>query len=115
MAEKLVLIGIALFALHLAYVLGTAIGSRRQRNFWSRHMEVGHDYRRAVDDLDRWCGHSSPHARLIAAHLLAAGEGHSRNAGTPHSSEPCTIDGLREQLRRLDAAQGESKGGTPHG
>lgn len=59
-------------------------------------------YRRAVDDLDRWCGHSSPHARLIAAHLVAEGEGLNLNAGTPVADEPCTISGLREQLWRLD-------------
>jgi len=60
-------------------------------------------YRRAVDDLDKWCGHEFPQARLIAAHLLAVGEGQGLNAGTPHADEPCTIDGTRQQLRRMAA------------
>ena len=63
----------------------------------------------AVDDLDRWCGHSSPHARLIAKHLTAHGLGYNINAGTPHADEACTIAGLREQLRRLD---GSAPGGA---
>ena len=66
-------------------------------------MEKGTRYAYAVDDLDKWCGHSSPHARLIARHLYAYGEGGVVNAGTPHEDEACTISGLREQLRRLDA------------
>lgn len=58
---------------------------------------------RAICDLDLWCGHASPHARLIAGHLWAIASGEGLNAGTPCGSEPCTISGLREQLRRIDA------------
>jgi len=59
-------------------------------------------YRGAVHDLDRWCGHASPHARIIAAHLTAIGEGQGLNAGTPCGEEPCTVGGLRDQLARID-------------
>lgn len=60
-------------------------------------------YRWAVDELDRWCGHESPHVRLIAAHITAVGEGHAMNAGTPCGSEVCDIQGTRQQLRGIDA------------
>ena len=64
-------------------------------------MDLGNRYRWAVEDLDRWCGHMSPHAKLIATHLKAKGEGYSVNAGTPTGMEACTVDGLRTQLERL--------------
>ncbi len=60
-------------------------------------------YRLAVDQLDKWCGYEIPQARLIAQHLHSHGEGLHLNAGTPVGDEPCTINGLREQLRRLAA------------
>lgn len=60
-------------------------------------------YRIAVDDVDRWCAHSSAHARIIAAHIMARAEGRGCNAGTPVGEEPCTPSGLREQLIRADA------------
>ncbi|MGJ7544592.1 hypothetical protein [Variovorax sp. LT1R16] len=88
----------------LAYWFGLFLGGLRQRDMWQAHMEKSSRYIRAVDDLDRWCGHTSPHARLIARHLDAIGEGKDCNAGTPAGDEACTIDGLREQLKRLDAA-----------
>lgn len=59
-------------------------------------------YRWAVDELDRWCGHESPHARLIAAHIRAVGEGEAKNAGAPCGMEVCDIQGTRQQLRRID-------------
>lgn len=89
---------VALAALAFALSLGGLLGYRRiaidQRERLDR-------YRHAVDDLDRWCGHEIPQARLIAAHLIAVGEGQNLNAGTPAADEPCTVNGLREQLRRL--------------
>lgn len=61
-------------------------------------------YQRAVSQLNIWCGHESPHARLIAAHISAIGEGNVPiNAGTPCRDEVCDIDGTRQQLRMLDA------------
>lgn len=64
-------------------------------------------YRWAVDELDRWCGHESKHARLIAAHITAVGEGTGMNAGTPYAMEVCDIQGTRQQLRRIDAQAAE--------
>lgn len=87
-----------------AYLAGSIRAEIRQQDLWRPHMEKSSRYIRAVDDLDRWCGHTSPHARLIARHLDAIGEGKGCNAGTPAGDEACTIYGLREQLRRLDAA-----------
>lgn len=97
-----------------AYGIGTIRGEIKRQDLWRDHMEKSSRCIRAVDDLDRWCGHTSPHARLIARHIDAIGEGKGCNAGTPHDDEPCTVDGLREQLRRLDAALASStptKGG----
>lgn len=91
----------AVVLIWLAYALGKGIGRHQQRKIWQDHMDLGNRYRWAVDDLDRWCGHMSPHARLIANHLRAHGEGHGVNAGTPNGMEPCTVDGLRSQLKSL--------------
>lgn len=87
----------------LGYWLGCFVGAMRQRALWQDHMEKCNRYVDAVDGLDRWCGHGSPHARLIARHLSAIGEGKLLNAGTPCENEACTISGLREQLKRLDS------------
>ena len=100
----LVTLGAAAFVFTVGYLMGRLEGGARQRKRWRPHIEKCDRYRHAVDDLDHWCGYSSPHARLIARHLRAAGEGLGMNAGTPHSDEACTISGLRDQLRRLDAA-----------
>lgn len=88
----------------LAFWLGKWIGAGNQRDQWQDHMDRCNRYIFAVEDLDRWCGHASPHARLIARHLRAHGDGLPCNAGTPAFDEACTISGLREQLKRLDAA-----------
>lgn len=90
---------VVLFVGSIAYQFGW----RRCREDTSRAVVRGERYADAVDDLDRWCGHESQAARLIAAHLKAKGEGLSINAGTPAGDEPCTVGGLREQLRRLKA------------
>ena len=86
----------------LAYWLGLYVGRLRHLALVDRHLMRATDYRRGVDDLDRWCGHTSPHARLIARHLKAIGEGTGYNAGTPLADEACHVSGLREQLRRMD-------------
>lgn len=87
----------------LAYYLGEFRGGMKQRRMWQDHMDRCNRYIYAVDDLDRWCGHTSPHAKLIASHLRAHGEGHAYNAGTLAGNEVCSVNGLREQLKRLDA------------
>lgn len=102
--DQIVIAAVAAVFLVLAYWLGLFIGARRQRDLWSDHMDKGNRYIYAVDDLDRWCGHRSPHARLIARHLSALGEGKGHNAGTPAGDEACSVSGLREQLKQLDAA-----------
>lgn len=89
----------------LAYGIGCAVGKYRQQVLWRDHMDRCNRYISAVDDLDRWCGHYSPHASLISRHLKAIGEGTGHNAGTPCGDEACDIDGLRQQLARMDAAQ----------
>ena len=78
-----------------------ALDAKRAR----KSEEALRRYRWAVDELDRWCGYESPHARLIAAHISAYGEGEAMNAGTPCGSEVCDIQGTRQQLRAIDAAQ----------
>ena len=86
----------------LAYCLGLYVGRLRHFELVEKHLTRATNYQRAVDDLDRWCGHTSPHARLIARHLKAIGEGTGYNAGTPVADEACHVSGLREQLRRMD-------------
>ena len=85
----------------VGYFAGKLRGEIKQQDLWRNHMEKCSRYMRAVDDLDKWCGHSSPHVRLIARHIKAHGEGEGCNSGTPVGDEPCTISGLREQLKRL--------------
>lgn len=95
---------VVIVALAVAYCIGQIDGYwRRASEDRAFRADILERYRLAVDDLDRWCGHSSPHARLIAAHLRAVGEGHELNAGTPHAQEPCVVSGLRDQLARLNA------------
>lgn len=86
----------------LAYWLGLYVGRLRHLALVEKHLGRATNYQRAVDDLDRWCGYASPHARLIARHLKAHGEDTGYNAGTPLADEACNVAGLREQLRRLD-------------
>ena len=85
----------------VGYFAGKLRGEIKQQDLWRNHMEKSSRYMQAVDDLDKWCGHCSPHARLNARHLKAQGEGEGCNSGTPVGDEPCTISGLREQLKRL--------------
>lgn len=66
-------------------------------------------YATAIDNLEMWCGAVSPHARLIARHLKAIGDGEGLNSGTPNTDEPCTIIGLREQIVRLDGQLRQSR------
>ena len=86
----------------LAYPVGLFVGRIRHHALVERQLQRAADYQRAVDDLDRWCGYTSPHARLIARHLKALGEGSGYNAGTPVADEACHVSGLRVQLTRLD-------------
>lgn len=103
--EQIIFVALVILPIWIVYAIGVAIGRAEQRRLWQAHMDLGNRYRWAVDDLDRWCGHMSPHAKLIAAHLTAHGEGFNINAGTPIGMEPCTVDGLRTQLERLKGQQ----------
>lgn len=101
--KLLTLVMIAMVLGFIYMVLWTAydIGRRKGCRDCAPDVERADRYMNAVNDLDKWCGNQSPQARLIAAHLFSAGEGLQMNAGTPCGDEPCTISGLREQLRRL--------------
>lgn len=92
----------------IAYWTGLFVGRVQHHAVVERQLQRAADYKRAVDDLDRWCGYTSPHARLIARHLKAIGEGSGYNTGTPAADEACDVSGLREQLNRLDHP-GDSK------
>ena len=101
--EVLTVVMIGMVMAFIFVVVSTAydLGKRQGCRNCAPEVEKCDRYRDAVDALDKWCGHEFPQARLIAAHLLAAGEGLGMNAGTPCGDEPCTISGLREQLRRV--------------
>ena len=104
-AQDFLALGLLSLLVLSVYWLGREIGKHQQRELWRDHMEKCNRYVYAVDDLDKWCDHQSPHARLIARHLRAIGEGLGHNAGTPVGDEACDVSGLREQLKRLDAAR----------
>lgn len=104
-AHDFAALGLLSLLVWFVYWLGRTIGKYQQQELWRDHMDKCNRYVYAVEDLDTWCGHHSPHARLIARHLRAMGEGLGHNAGTPTGDEACTISGLREQLKRLDAAR----------
>lgn len=96
------LVMLAVFVIGMAFKIGRKFGQADRLP----QLEMLWRYQHAVDDLDRWCGHMSPHARLIARHLTTIGEGkEGLNAGTPVDVEPCTIDGLRQQLKKLDVIE----------
>lgn len=97
-AQDFAALGLLSLLVWFVYWLGREIGKHQQQALWRDHMEKCNRYAHAVDDLDKWCGHQSPHARLIARHLRAKGEGLGLNAGTPVGDEACQIGGLREQL-----------------
>lgn len=99
--EKIVFIAALVIVIAWVLLLAYALGRKQGRLSCAHHVERADRYMFAVDSLDRWCGFEFPQARLIAAHLLAEGEGLAMNAGTPLGDEPCTLPGLREQLRRI--------------
>lgn len=108
--DLLVAVPLAALVLYVVYWIGCQVGMHRQQDLWRDHMERGNRYIYAVDDLDRWCGHQSPHARLIARHLKALGDGTGHNAGTPTGVEACDVSGLRQQLDTLDKARAAASG-----
>lgn len=67
----------------------------------NEYSDRANRYYWAMDDLDKWCRHDLPEVEVIAKYLTAKGEGFTMNAGTPVGDEACTIQGLREQIRRM--------------
>ena len=101
MNPEIIVVAAVLILIYLTISLTYDIGKQQGRLDCAPEVEQADRFRVAIDSLDKWCGHESPEARLIAAHLIAAGEGLAMNSGTPCADECCTISGLREQLRRL--------------
>lgn len=104
-AQDFTALGLLALFVGAAYLIGRSVGKYQQQELWREHMDKCNRYVYAVKDLDTWCGHQSPHARLIARHLRSAGEGLGLSGGTPVGDEACTVNGLREQLKRIDAAR----------
>ena len=78
-------------------------GRRRERRELWPEAAAAARYKLACRDVMTWCCEDEfKAARNVAAHILAHGEGHALNAGTPLADEPCTVAGLREQLRRAN-------------
>ena len=94
-----ILVGLCVILLmKLCYIIGHMKGKQD----CIPYIDMANRFKSAVDDLDRWCSHDFICVRLITKHLNACGLGHGLNAGTPVTDEPCTINGLREQLRRIN-------------
>lgn len=87
----------------VAVIVAWLAGRWRGHDDRAEALEMLWRYMRATEDVLVWCDRSA-HARLIAGHIRARGEGRAMNAGTPMGMEPCTISGLRTQLERLDRA-----------
>lgn len=82
-------------------VVGAYIGYNNGRKSLYAYVDKATRYAAGVAQFQHWCSHMSPAYRLIAEHLRAVGEGEPLNAGSPAADEPCTVDGMREQLKRL--------------
>lgn len=93
---------------YLSYLLGWYRGHKRMRVY----QEKAARYAIGVSEFIHWCSHIKQEYRLIGEHLRTVGEGGSMNAGTPIGNEVCTIDGLREQLKRLDKFNKNPEGVT---
>lgn len=78
-------------------------GRRRERRELWPEVAAAERYKMACRDVLKWCcADEFRAARLVAGHIMDHGEGAGPiNAGTPHGDETCTVNGLREQLRRI--------------
>jgi hypothetical protein len=93
------------FAVALAFGAICYFAGRRheRRDLWAEVCAAAR-YKQACRDVLMWCCQKEFRAaRRVAAHIMAHGEGESLNAGTPCGDEPCTVNGLREQLRKINA------------
>lgn len=78
-------------------------GRRRERRELWPEVAAAERYKMACRDVLTWCCQDEfRSARLVAGHIMDHGEGAGINAGTPHGDETCTVNGLREQLRRVN-------------
>ena len=77
-------------------------GRRRERREMLPAADRAARYKLACRDVMTWCCEDDlKAARMTARQIMACGEGEGLNAGTPLDDEPCTVNGLREQLRRM--------------
>ena len=76
---------------------------RERRELWPEAAKAGR-YKMVCRNVLTWCCQDEFRAaRLVAGHVMDYGEGVGPiNAGTPHGDETCTVNGLREQLRRVN-------------
>ncbi len=79
-------------------------GRRRERRELWPEAAAAERYKMACRDVLTWCCQDEFRAaRLVAGHIMDHGEGvRPINAGTPWGDETCTVNGLREQLRRAN-------------
>jgi len=70
-------------------------------------------YRMHIDTFRQWLGHEFPMVDHVLATLKETVDGGSISAGTPSGMEFCTINGLREQLRRQAAPTQGADGARP--
>lgn len=79
-------------------------GRRRERRELWPEAAAAERYKMACRDVLTWCCQDEFRvARLVAGHIMDHGEGKGQiNAGTPWGDETCRVDGLREQLRRVN-------------
>jgi len=81
-------------------------GKHQERKAVQPFIDARYRYKWACRDVLTWCCEDEfRSARRVAAQIMAAGEGDGMNAGTPCGDEPCTVNGLREQLRTINAEQ----------
>ncbi len=78
-------------------------GRRRERRELWPEAAAAERYKMACRDVLMWCCQDEFRAaRLVAGHIMDHGEGTGINSGTPCGDEACTVNGLREQLRRVN-------------
>ena len=96
----------AVAAPSLALLMASAYyaGRRRERRDLWPDVAAAARYEMACRDVMTWCCEDEFRAaRRVAAHIMAHGKGEALNSGTPVGNENCTVAGLREQLRAINA------------
>jgi hypothetical protein len=80
----------------LAFFAGKLIGQLKQQDLWQEHMDKTNKYVHAIEDIQKWCGDSSPHARAIVKHITLTVE-----EKTPLIAASDVLI-LRDELLKLD-------------